>query len=183
MTVEEWREVPGHDGYEASSLGRIRSIDRVSEYERVDQYSGRVLKIRRKHKGRILRPASTQSGHQMVVLGRGKNASVHTLVLLAFVGPAPEGHEALHRNDVAHDNRLKNLRWGTRSENYWDAVRNGKAAIGERHPASKLKRADIPKIMSMKGRSASSVARKFGVTAGTIRQVWDGKTWRIGADG
>jgi hypothetical protein len=42
---------------------------------------------------------------------------VHRLVLLAFVGPCPAGHEVLHLNHQPADNRLENLRYGTRSEN------------------------------------------------------------------
>lgn len=56
---------------------------------------------------------------------RGPSISVHVLVLEAFEGACPPGHEALHDNDDPTDNRLTNLRWGTRSENLLDRVRNG----------------------------------------------------------
>lgn len=42
---------------------------------------------------------------------------MHLLVLAAFVGPRPEGCESLHLNHFPWDNRLVNLRYGTRSEN------------------------------------------------------------------
>lgn len=32
-------------------------------------------------------------------------------------GPRPAGCEALHLNHAPSDNRVENLRWGTRSEN------------------------------------------------------------------
>ena len=49
---------------------------------------------------------------------------VHHLVLEAFVGPRPEGHEARHLNGNCQDNRLKNLQWGTPEENAADKVKH-----------------------------------------------------------
>jgi hypothetical protein len=57
---------------------------------------------------------------------------VHVLVLTAFVGPCPDGNEALHFNDIPDDNRLSNLRWGTRSQNNHDAIRNGHRTYGRK---------------------------------------------------
>jgi len=52
---EMWRPIPGYEGlYEVSDHGRVRSLDRVSTYCRVDQYSGQELTVRRRHKGKLL---------------------------------------------------------------------------------------------------------------------------------
>lgn len=68
-----------------------------------------------------------RSGHVIVSLGR-KNASyVHRLVLEAFVGPCPEGMECRHLDGNPGNNRLDNLAWGTRKENYEDSVEHGTA--------------------------------------------------------
>lgn len=80
----------------------------------------------RSHRGRVLRPRRKESGHLSVQLGRGKNSPIHHLVLEAFVGPRPEGMEALHYDDDPTNNVLWNLRWGTPSENHFDRVRNGR---------------------------------------------------------
>lgn len=50
---------------------------------------------------------------------------LHAWVMLAFVGPRPEGAWVLHENDIKNDNRLENLRYGTPSENMADQFRNG----------------------------------------------------------
>lgn len=42
---------------------------------------------------------------------------IHQIVLEAFCGPCPDGMEVLHGNGIRTDNRLSNLRYGTRSEN------------------------------------------------------------------
>lgn len=116
MDGEEWRAIPGYEGaYEVSSRGRVRSLDRVDSYGR-------------RRRGKDRRLAKQRSGHLTVALSRdGENVSygVHRLVLLAFVGPCPDGMECCHWNDVPWDNRLVNLRWDTRSANQLDSVRNG----------------------------------------------------------
>ncbi len=50
---------------------------------------------------------------------------LHDLILTTFVGPRPEGAVARHLNDTPTDNRVVNLAWGSRSENQFDAFRNG----------------------------------------------------------
>lgn len=62
----------------------------------------------------------------------GQTTGVHRLVLEAFVGPCPEGMEALHGNAIRNDNRLCNLRWDTKSENSQDRVRHGHHHLANR---------------------------------------------------
>jgi hypothetical protein len=125
--IETWKAVVGFEGqYEVSDKGRVRSLDCERVYERNDQYSGRLITVRRRHKGRMLRPGRMPSGHLSVALGKGNSVCVHVIVLDAFIGPCPPGHESLHRDDVPSNNDLNNLRWGTRSENLHDAIRNGR---------------------------------------------------------
>ena len=101
--------------YEVSSLGRVRSVDRVDS-------AGAT------RKGRVLRSGDQLTGHQVVHLSRASQVTtrtVHRLVLEAFVGPRPEGMEACHWDGNPRNNRRDNLRWGTRSSNRQDAVRHG----------------------------------------------------------
>lgn len=113
---EQWRPVVGAEGrYEVSDLGRVRSVDHV--VLRADPRYTPARQVRRPVRGRVLRPATKKSGHLDVAIGKGNQRQVHQLVMEAFVGPPPAGHEVLHRNHNPADNRLVNLRYGTRSEN------------------------------------------------------------------
>jgi hypothetical protein len=180
--IERWLPVKGFEGlYEVSDIGRVRGVDRILPYERRDQYSGRMLHIERKRRGQLLRPGRKPDGHVTVSLGRGQSKDVHVLVLEAFVGPCPAGHESLHGNDVPDDNRLINLRWGTRSDNLHDAVRNGCKPVGERHSSAKITAADVLMIRQQAEAgwgSMARLARQFQVSESTIRQIRDRKSWR-----
>jgi len=115
--TENWKAVPGHEGrYEVSDLGRVKSFCRRKE-------------------GVFLRPGRMPGGHLSVALGKGNSQCVHKLVLFAFVGPPPEKHECLHANGVPADNRLENLRWGTRGENIRDAIKHGTWMTLQRYAA------------------------------------------------
>ncbi len=123
--TEAWKPIPGYPGYEASDHGRVRSIDRRTWSEARGQWIN--------WKGRALR-ANQRSGYFLVYPSRdGKISSifVHTAVLLAFVGPRPDGWECCHYDDNKHNNNLTNLRWDTVSENKRDLIRNG------RHPEAR----------------------------------------------
>lgn len=63
---------------------------------------------------------------------RSRAVFAHRLVLETFVGPCPDGMETLHRNGIRSDNRLVNLRYGTRSENMFDAREHGTHPMASR---------------------------------------------------
>lgn len=177
---ERWQPVVGFEGlYEVSNFGRVRGVDRILTYERTDQYSGKRLCINRKKLGIVLRPAPGLSGHLSVVLGRGNTKSVHVLVATAFIGQNPGGCEVLHFDDDPSNNHLSNLRWGTRSDNLLDAVRNGKKKVGENSYNAKLHNSDIPVIRNLLiTKRVPDIARMYGVTPGSIRQIKIGKCWK-----
>lgn len=58
--------------------------------------------------------------------GNWRVTKISRLVLYAFVGPCPPGHECRHfpSNDRTN-NKLTNVRWGTPSENTHDQVKDG----------------------------------------------------------
>lgn len=125
--METWKDIPGYEGrYQVSDEGRVRSLDRPI---RVVCHGVEAVRIA---KGKLLRPGRNKSGHVTVAIGKGNSRQVHQLVLEAFVSPRPAGCEVLHLNHNPADNRLENLRYGTRSENlrmdYAAGTRQGKRA-------------------------------------------------------
>lgn len=84
-------------------------------------------RIRSTRTGKVLVATTPRNGYPSVTVG-GKNVRVHTLVLETWVGPRPPGQECCHRDDVRSHNSIRNLIWGSRSENALHSVRN------KRHP-------------------------------------------------
>lgn len=113
---EEWRPIPGYEGYEASTCGRIRSVSRT-----ITCKNG----VSKSLNGRVLKELRASRGDHVNVSIRGYPTAVHRLVLLAFVGPAPDGMECCHCDGNAANNRIENLRWDTHLENMRDLVRHG----------------------------------------------------------
>src|ERR1700688_3800773 len=119
VLIERWKPVPGYEGlYAVSDLGRVKSLER---YVKGPPGSRSGLRI---NKERILTAKpDLVSGGQVVSLWRnnkGKWIQIHRLVLLAFKGPCPEGHETRHLDGNHSNNKLKNLTWGTPTENHDD---------------------------------------------------------------
>jgi hypothetical protein len=105
---------------------------------------------------------------------------VHQLMLMAFVGPRPDGMEGCHNNGVRNDNRLSNLRWDTHVNNESDKEQHGTVMRGDIHGSSKLRERDIPVVRKMlaSGISVPEVAKKFGVAKSTIGGVKYRKAWK-----
>lgn len=102
--AEEWRPVPGWEGwYEVSDLGRVRNI--ATGHRRTP---GKVLVLSLSNRGRWT--AHLFRHYEQKVI------ACYKLVIEAFVGPCPEGHEVHHR-DMDHTNdALSNLEYMERRE-------------------------------------------------------------------
>lgn len=109
-------DIPGYPDYEVSDAGDVRSKSRLS-------YNGHGWFLR---EGCMLAQSPTPKGYMNVGLylhGRYKRHQVHRLVALAFFGPSEL--QVRHRNGQPGDNRLKNLAYGTGSENQQDSLAHG----------------------------------------------------------
>lgn len=110
--TEIWRNLPDYIGaYQVSDKGRIRSLTRT-----VTDKNGRSMTRR----GKMITPAlaGKEGYYQFAASENGlqRRITVQAAVLAAFVGPRPEGMIVLHLNGDPRDNRLVNLRYGTRAE-------------------------------------------------------------------
>lgn len=111
--MEIWKPIKDASGYEVSSLGNVRSVDRVKMLRnRYGNYN------ERRYKGKQIRLQSFSNGYKFVVLGHGGSARlVHRLVAAAFV----DGDTSLqvnHKNGKRDDNRAENLEWVSCSDNH-----------------------------------------------------------------
>lgn len=173
MTVENWRPVVGCEMvYEVSDLYRIRRV--VAAHGSV---AGRILKPYRDRKGYL--------AIKLRVNGRKQTFKVHHLVLLAFVGPRPEGMECRHLDGNKTNNRPENLCWGTGTENVADRLRHGTTARGEHHGQARLTETNVIEIRKLlaQGMPQQAIASRFGVSRMTIWKIKMGICWaHVGCD-
>ena len=115
--------------------------------------------------------------------GVTKTVTVHHLVLDAFVGPRPHGMECRHLDGNKENNRLENLRWGTRSENERDKIAHGTDHRGEKHHAANLTWQQVEQIRReyrrhTPGFMQKDLAKKLGVSRRTVEKVLNNRTWQ-----
>lgn len=174
-TSEEWRPAPEWEGsYEVSDIGRVKSVARVTERSDGSTYTVRE---------RILKTHLNKAGYACVTLRsfpRQITYLVHRLMLRAFVGAPPtKDHEGCHNDGLPSNNRIGNLRWGTRKSNQADRLLHGTSNRGERHPLAKLSEADVHEIRRRlkSGERGCVIAKDFGVTRKNISLIKRGKSW------
>lgn len=150
---EEWKEIPGENGYYISNFGRVYSKN-----------SGKYMSIR-----------TSSSGGKIFSIRRGgkiKGYFIHRLVAELFV-PNPESHHKIIFIDGDKENtRWDNLKWG-KSEDYVLPCKNGELisleAFIERHDLSLNRTAGIV------GLSASYldkyIKREHQFSAATVKRV------------
>ncbi len=173
----EYKGINGYSGYRVGDDGTV-----WSSLKKVQPHNGACWAAGDTWKELKYRPNRT--GYLRVVLyqsGKSKARMIHHLVLEAFVGPAPEGMYACHGNDIKTDNRLINLRWDTPEANWNDRHKNGRfhPAAGERSGMTKLSRLEVIGLRNRaaNGEWASKLAKEFGISHSTARNIITGRTW------
>ena len=168
-TTERWLPVPSYEGfYEVSDLGQVRSLRHMT---RAGWRGGQVLKQ--------FTDADGYCRVNLSRLGVVHSVTVHSLVLLAFVGPPEPGQEVRHGPNGQLDNRITELCWGTRLEQADDKNRDGTMARGERQGNAKLTADDIREIRrrSALGESQFDLAAAFGISQPHVSRVVLRQTW------
>jgi len=167
----EWKPCYGFPDYAISEVGEIIRI--------------RLLCTKEKSTclGRVIKPFEDKFGYSRVTLFKDSNKikkSVHTLVLSSFFGPPLQGTECRHLDGNPSNNNIKNLKWGTHSENLYDRVRHGTHTRGDKNASSKLKPSEvliIKDLLKLTNKSQTQIAKLFKVDHVTISAINTGKTW------
>lgn len=121
--MEEWRDIQGYEGhYQVSSLGRIKSVERMILINMTDGRSSYYRHQREKIK---TTPVFGNAGYQQIILYKGnvgKMLQVHRIVASAFI-PNPDRLPTVnHKNGIKTDNRAENLEWCSYSDNNLHAI-------------------------------------------------------------
>jgi hypothetical protein len=156
------KKIKGFKGYFIDKNGVIYSM--VKKYRQAIPVKPRIIKQWK------------SAGHFGVHLSKNRKMYkrwVHRLVLETFIGKCPKGKECRHLNGNGFDNRLENLKWGTRKENQNDRIVHGVSNRGERHGLNKYSEKDIIKIRRMlkEGMKNIEVARKLKIPQSTISWI------------
>ena len=111
METEIWKDIPNYEGlYQISNLQRVKSLKKIRP---------NIIGIRVFNE-KILTQFKSKNYNRVVLHKYGKKEflGVHRLIALAFI-PNPENKpEVNHINGIRDDNRVENLEWVTRYENY-----------------------------------------------------------------
>ena len=180
MMHETWKAVEGFPGYEVSDHGRVRSFWRRWGLGR--GHGGKFVLTDRPL--RILIP-TTHPGGALQVKPRRDNKNhplkVHRLVLEAFVGPCPSGHECRHLDGNPTNNHLGNLCWSTHADNMADTLRHGTHNRGERHGCSRLTESQVKNIRELHTQGSINpkvIGEMFGIARSYVYQIVHRARWK-----
>ena len=172
----QYRTLSQHPGYRFGDDGSIWTC-----WNRIPKTVGERVQYRLSSRWLEMHATRNPDGYRLVKVN-GKLRKLARLILEAFQGPPPWGMECRHMNGVPHDDRARNLAWGTHKENIDDKLRHGTHQTGERHGCHKLTDDLVRRIRqeyAAGGITQRQLAVKYGVTqGGSIGPLLRGETWR-----
>jgi uncharacterized protein (DUF433 family) len=157
---EKYRPIPGFPGYDISNFGTVRSYKKCTGISD----AGPQWEIMDKPQ-KILSQCLGGGTYLFVMLckdGVRYPRRVHNLVLLAFVGPPPDGMEACHNDSDPRNNRLDNLRYDTHQGNLEDKEALTRRRVRQiRHKANR-------------GATMATLADEYGMSKSHVRAICRG---------
>lgn len=173
----EYRDVPGFPGYRVGDDGSV-----WSRWRRVGLGGGRGSRAVLSDEWRRLKTSPRQAYPTVTLYcdGAKRRLGVHQLVMLAFVGPCPEGKEVAHENGIPADCRLGNLAYKTHSANALDRNRHESDPRGEKNPHAKLNDEQVRAIRAeyaAGGITYRRIGLRYGVSESAIHLVVKGTRW------
>lgn len=164
--TENWLPIPGYEGrYCVSDQGNVMSMN----FMRTGLPG--IMKF------------GVCRGYLSVELQTGpvkKRFSVHKLVMLAFVGPRPDGLTINHKDGNKANNAPTNLEYVTPSENSKHSFRIGlQSNVGEKHSRHKLTEDEVKTIILRlaNGETPQQIVRDYNVNVTNIYHIRSGKRW------
>lgn len=170
--TEVWKAIPSLPGYEASSIGRIRSTDRAV------LVTAKGKTTTRRQSGKIRKACGNGSGYLHLHITKNTHHYVHRLVAEAFLGPIPTGMWVCHNDGNPANNAADNLRYDTAKNNEADKRKHGTRKPETSHFAS-LTELQVRAIRELNSKfSQSELSKIFSVSQPTISRVLTGFCWR-----
>lgn len=160
---EIWKAIPGYEGYyEASTLGRIRSIARIAKGRWGYSYrSSHVLSQNNVHDGYCQVKFS--------INGKKTQPLVHRLVATTFIANPYNLPQVNHKDGNPMNNHVDNLEWCTASENSVHRCRVLHREVG------RAKKKVICLDTGIIYKSSHHAARDLQISQGSIFSVCQGK--------
>jgi hypothetical protein len=172
--MEIWKNIRGHEGYQISTHGRVRSF-KNNRHGLSDN-------------PHMLKTDINSNGYARVYLGSDHHPLVHKLVGETFI-PNPYNYPIVrHKDDNRLNNHVSNLEWGTQADNVQDAIRRNRfvsnIAYAKEAALQKQRKRVIAKSVNdsfvKEYPSMCDAARDLNINAGNISNVLHGRQKKTG---
>ncbi len=171
---ETWKDIEGFEHkYQISSLGNIKSVDRIDTLGRFK-------------KSALRKKSFEKDGYEYITLigsnSKTRSFFVHRLVANAFVKkPDIDTLQVNHIDGNKLNNASSNLEWVTPQQNTKHALTLGLRPSGEDHPNAKLTNAqvlEIPTLLNL-GYSQKKISILYNVSYSTIKNICQKRKWQF----
>ena len=169
--IEIWKALPGFPGVEISTLGKVRTLDRV-----VSSESGTYFT-----EGKVLKQYKSTDGYLLVSIpinGKWTMKVVHRLIAQAFIENPDNLQEVNHKDCDRKNNNVDNLEWCTHKENIAYRDKCGHTAKNNA-PKSPVFAVNLTTLEVSRYQSQHEAGRALGVNQSSIFRVIKGKQKQV----
>lgn len=174
---ELWRNIPNYEGlYQASNLGRIRSLERVVETKNGKKvaFPGKIMSIRSGVTSPYLAVALSKNGENKKIL-------VHRLVAMSFLSEWNPDMEVNHIDGNIFNNCASNLELCTSKANHEHAIMNNlKRDYGQLSSNAKISNLDVYRIRQLRklGVQQKDLAAIFNLSKQNVSSIINYKIYK-----